>query len=276
MINCPICKTISVIYPLKVDVNLYRCPNCNHCFTDISVLNEMESYDENYFIVRHPNWFKNPNIKLFHYISNALQNLPSGAKVLDVGCGKGDLLRYLHHNNIGLDLTGIDLTSNLPVSGIKFISGDVFELTEKNKFHVLLSLAVIEHIDDVTKFIKKLDKLIFDNGLIILMTIDESSLLYSISKILGKFGYWEPANRLFERHHINHFNRSSLKQFMLLNGFEVIEIKDHVMPIAAVDFDKSNFIKEIILKFGVALVFFFAKLIHRSHTQTVVCKKLQR
>lgn len=273
VVKCPVCEIESRFLPLKVGVDIFRCPSCDHCFTDVSVMEAHEPYDEDYFLVRHPNWFNNPNYKLFDYISKALNGLASGPKILDVGCGKGDLLRYLHKHNPKLKLSGIDFTKNQPTPEIEFHCGDVFELAESHTFDAIVSLAVIEHIEDVSKFINKLQRLLNPNGIVILMTVDERSLLYSLSRLFGKLTYWGPATRLYERHHLNHFNRSSLRRLMELNRLTVIEARDHVIPIAAVDFDSSSRFNAAILKLGVRVIFTLARLIHRSHTQTIICNK---
>lgn len=272
-IHCPVCGTESRFFPLNIGVDLYRCPSCDHCFTNVSALEATEQYDQDYYDVRHSNWFENPNFKLFEYISGILRRLKSHAKVLDVGCGKGDLLRYLRQHNSNLELSGIDFTSNQAVPGIEFYCGDVFELDEAHTFDAIVSLAVIEHVEDVGKFVGKLQRLVSPGGMAILMTVDERSFLYALSRFLCRLGYSAPAARVYERHHLNHFNRNSLRRLMESHGFTVIEAIDHSTPIAAVDFDSSSRFAAAILRAGVAAVFAFAGLIHKSHLQTMVCVK---
>jgi 2-polyprenyl-3-methyl-5-hydroxy-6-metoxy-1,4-benzoquinol methylase len=272
-IHCPVCGTESCFLPLNIGVELYRCPSCDHCFTNVSALEATEQYDQDYYKVRHSNWFENPNIQLFEQISKILHRLNPHAKVLDVGCGKGDLLRYLRQGHPDLELSGIDFTTNEVVPGIKFYCGDVFELDEAHTFDAIVSLAVIEHVEDVGKFVGKVQRLSSPGGMAILMTVDDRSFLYSLSRFLSKLGYSEPAARLYERHHLNHFNQNSLRHLMESHGFTVVEVLDHGVPIAAVDFESSSRFAAAILRAGVAGIFTFARLIHKSHLQTIVCIK---
>lgn len=270
---CPICGTESDFLRLDIGVDLYRCPSCDHCFTDVSALETLEQYGEDYYTNKHPNWFKNPNIELFERISNTLRSLKPDAKILDVGCGKGDLLRYLRPRHPAMELTGIDFTTNDPVPGIAFSCGDVFDLEEINSFDAIVSLSVIEHLEDVNKFVRKLQQLVRTDGIVILDTIDDRSFLYSLSRLFAKAGYLTPAARLYERHHLNHFNQRSLRRLMESNGFAVAEVFDHNIPMAAVDFEASSPLSAAILRAGVAGVFTIARLIHKSHMQTMICIK---
>lgn len=272
-ICCSVCETESSFLPLNIGVDLYRCPSCDHCFTNVSALETTEQYDQDYYTEKHSNWFENPNFPLFEHISKIFQQLHAHAKVLDVGCGKGDLLCYLSSRHPDLELSGIDFTTNEDVPGIKFCCGDVFELDETHSFDAIVSLAVIEHVEDVGKFVSKLQRLTNSGGTVILMTVDDRSFLFSLSRFLAKLGYLIPAARLYERHHLNHFNQKSLRHLMESHDFKVAEVFDHDVPLAAVDFESSSRFAAAVLRAGVAGVFAFARLIHKSHLQTMVCIK---
>jgi 2-polyprenyl-3-methyl-5-hydroxy-6-metoxy-1,4-benzoquinol methylase len=272
-IYCPVCSTESNFLPLYIGVDLYRCPNCDHCFTNVSTLEATEQYNQDYYTDKHSNWFENPNFKLFEHISKIFRSLNPNAKILDVGCGKGDLLLYLRPRHPNLELTGIDFTTNEAIPGINYYCGNVFELDEAHNFDAIVSLAVIEHIEDVGKFVDKLQRLVSKSGTVVLMTLDDRSLLFSLSRFLAKLGYLAPAARLYERHHLNHFNQKSLRHLMESHGFTVSEIFDHGVPMAAVDFEFSSRFEAVVLRTAIAGIFSFARLIHKSHLQTMVCIK---
>ena len=53
----------------------------------------MEEYTPEYYEETHRNWFANPNFALFRWIEH---QLPAEIRsVLDVGCGRGDFLKFL-------------------------------------------------------------------------------------------------------------------------------------------------------------------------------------
>ena len=46
---CPICRTASNEERSFEDVSLWRCPECDHCFTNQSRLKNLEEYDDTYY-----------------------------------------------------------------------------------------------------------------------------------------------------------------------------------------------------------------------------------
>ena len=82
--------------------------------------------------------------------------IPTGASVLDVGCGFGDLFGYLQRQKIDTRYTGIDLSAELIATGAEhypqanFFCGDLFDLkpAPQSYDYVLLSGALNEAMDD--------------------------------------------------------------------------------------------------------------------------------
>ena len=128
------------------------------------------------------------------------------AAVLDVGCGNGDFLKYLRAKEPGLSLTGIDLCPNPPVAGIEFIRDNFLTCAFPGTFDVVTSLETIEHVADVQHFTRRLLELSKVGGLVIVNTINEQSVLYEVARGLKRAGYAAPFERLYSKHHLNHFN----------------------------------------------------------------------
>ncbi len=70
----------------------------------------------------------------------------SGTKVLDVGCGLGDMWDWLKRNGIDVDYTGIDITpamisaARARFPSVEFVPGDVFdEKLSSSRFDYVLS-----------------------------------------------------------------------------------------------------------------------------------------
>src|ERR671931_496445 len=88
---CPVCETAASREDAIDDVILYRCPSCDHCFTDVESLEYLGEYDEAWEAL-HPNWFANPNFELFEFIRRTIERHKPDASVIDVGAGRGELL----------------------------------------------------------------------------------------------------------------------------------------------------------------------------------------
>jgi 2-polyprenyl-3-methyl-5-hydroxy-6-metoxy-1,4-benzoquinol methylase len=157
----------------------------------------VEQYSPEYYEAAHRNWFANPNFALFKWIES---QIPSTAiSVVDVGCGRGQFLDYLRQKRPNLRLVGVDLSENLDHDGIEFHCGNVLEL-ELGTFDAVVSLATIEHVPDVTAFTERLYDLCNPGGIAFVMTLDDGSLLYRVSRAAWRFGISVGFNRLYSAH----------------------------------------------------------------------------
>ncbi|MDD3297188.1 MAG: class I SAM-dependent methyltransferase [Candidatus Omnitrophica bacterium] len=205
--DCPICKDASSVSLRLKKTNVFKCGKCKHRFSDTKA--EISLYGQEYFSVKHKNFFENPDLALFNYIMDTIiQHKGRQCKVLDVGCGNGSLLKLLLANGFS-DLCGIDLIEN-KYKGINFINNDFFKYQTLEKFDVILSIYNIEHIKDINNYMTKMKSLLKDDGILIITTINDASLIYLSARIFNKIGITFPCQRLYDAHHINHFSIHSL------------------------------------------------------------------
>jgi SAM-dependent methyltransferase len=106
------------------DADIYRCEHCTHAFSDPASMPKQESYDTDYYDDTHRRWFEHPNTALFDRITAII---PRGGSLLDVGCGRGDLLRHVQSKRPDVQLTGIDYSPNQDEI-IRFLQGDAIKL----------------------------------------------------------------------------------------------------------------------------------------------------
>jgi SAM-dependent methyltransferase len=269
--SCPICGGRAFGQPEHPEVSLYRCADCKHCFTDPASIEVLEAYAPEYFTDVHRNWFESPNIALFDIIRTEAGAHTSAPSVIDVGCGKGDLLRYLHRSEPGWRLVGVDLSPNEPTPGIDFIQGDVFDLSPDRSYDVVTNLLVIEHIADVNSFVGTLTKLCCPGGLLIVTTNDEQSLLYGAARLLRRWGYSAAYDRLYSRHHLNHFSVPTLRLLLEQHGLRVIKTLHHNIPLSAVDLPPAGVLTQTAWRAGVCTAFAVGAAMRRTFLQTVVC-----
>jgi SAM-dependent methyltransferase len=239
----------------------------------VSTIGEPEDYSPEYLEIAHRNWFQNPNVALFDTIGQTVARYKPKASLIDVGCGNGAFLKYLQNNDPELSLTGIDLAPNQPVEGITFIQGDALASDFDRQYDFVVSLAVIEHVIDIQMFIRRLYSLCAPGGFVIVMTLNDRSILYGVARLLHNLGYKIPCERLYSKHHLNHFNTSSLKRLVEMNNLSVVKTLLHNVPLAAVDFPASSRLARSILLAGVWGTFILGRLTGRTYLQTVICRK---
>lgn len=117
-----------------------------------------------------PNWsfkkwsYRHTFVTKMKYVTGLLQKIPSGAKILDAGCGQGLLVEELRKK--GYDARGIDA-----FYGSEYVhKGDLLQNSfPDNTFDVIFCLDVIEHFPLVEqeKLIQELTRILKPSGKII-------------------------------------------------------------------------------------------------------------
>jgi SAM-dependent methyltransferase len=266
-ISCPVCSNPSRLLAKHPEADIYRCGLCTHAFSDTVSMPMQESYEASYYDDTHRRWFEHPNTELFDRIGAVI---PNGASVLDVGCGRGDFLRHLRSKRPDLQLTGLDYSKN-EGEGIRFLQGDALEVEFQEKFDVVVTLAVIEHVDAVSAFTRRLRELTRQGGIVVVMTINEASILYGLGRAGRALGVSLAFDRLYSRHHLQHFTRTSLRRLLASCGLTVEQHLMHNAPVRAMDIPVRNAAAETFLRATVWAVFAAGTVTSKTYLQTAIC-----
>lgn len=266
--KCPVCGSAGFFATSHPEATIYRCKACTHVYSDPQTIDQRETYSTQYFQDTHRNWFSVPNLPLFEWI---LGRIPPAAKsLIDVGCGNGSFLRHVHGKRPDLALTGLDLAENEAADGITFIKGDAVTTEVGQVFDVVVSQAVIEHIVDLDSFTRQLARLCAANGIVVVMTLNNDSLLYAAARLMKRLGIPIAHDRLYSAHHVHHFTTRSLQQALARAGLATQAVHHHDAPLKAVDIPGNGAAVRGVLLAGVAALFFLGRLLGRCYLQTVV------
>jgi 2-polyprenyl-3-methyl-5-hydroxy-6-metoxy-1,4-benzoquinol methylase len=266
-LHCPICQSAAHLLAKHPDADIYRCNSCTHAFSDVASMPKQEEYGAEYFDDTHRRWFEHPNTRLFDRVASFI---PQGGSVLDVGCGRGDFLRHVHKTRPDARLTGIDFAPN-EHDAIRFAQGDVLTLDLGERFDVVVSLSVIEHVADCVAFAGRMAELTKPGGFTIVNTPNEASILYGLGRAGRSMGIPLAFNRLYSRHHLHHFTPKSLRTLLEACG---LTISDHIMhnaPLMAMDLPVRNPVADAVLRAGVWVIFTAGSATSKTYLQTVVC-----
>tara|TARA_B100000963_G_scaffold78482_1_gene66489 strand:- start:993 stop:1721 length:729 start_codon:yes stop_codon:yes gene_type:complete len=114
----------------------------------------------------------------------------SGIKILDIGCGGGLLSEPM--SRLGAEVFGMDASEkNIEIAkihakksdlNIKYFCSSPEKFKTDLKFDVILNMEIIEHVEDVDLFIKSCSKLLKENGIMFVATINKTlkSYLFAI------------------------------------------------------------------------------------------------
>jgi SAM-dependent methyltransferase len=269
LLACPVCGSPAPRKHRFDDVVLHRCPECDHCFTDVKSLERLGAYDPEWEAL-HENWFANPNVALFELVAEAIAHHKEDARVIDIGSGRGELLTYLRERKPRLVLTGLDASLQPEIPGVEVIRADINSVDLGDRqWDVAVTMATIEHLADVRTFAARLRSVLAPGGLAIVATNNERSITYDVARALRRMGYDVPFERLYDRHHLNHFNPRSLQTLMEGSGLRPLRLHRHNIPLAAVDMPTES----AVLRLGVWGTFVVGRLTGRTFFQTLVLER---
>jgi len=107
-------------------------------------------------------------------------------ELLDIGCGGGLLSEPMCR--LGAKVTGIDASKkNINVASyhsnknklkIDYLCSSPEKLNLKKKFDVILNMEIVEHVDDLSFFLKKSSLLLKKNGVMFISTINKTLKSY--------------------------------------------------------------------------------------------------
>lgn len=126
--------------------------------------------------------------KVLRYCKDLNKNL----RIIDLGCGQGDVSHQL--KLIGFkNLVGIEISPKLLRYGkakypneFQLVATDGLQVPFKNNsFDIVISVAVIEHVLDQSKYIQEISRIVRPQGYVILVT---DCYFYRIQKALGFYG----------------------------------------------------------------------------------------
>ena len=115
--------------------------------------------------------------------------------ILDIGCGGGLLSEPM--SRLGANVVGIDASKkNIEVAKfhakknklkINYICASPEILKIQKKFDVILSMEIVEHVEDINFFIKKSSKLLKKNGLMFIATLNKTLKSYMFAIVGAEY-----------------------------------------------------------------------------------------
>jgi len=176
-------------------------------------------------------WINNNTVHheyLIKSIENTLKNLnTSNIELLDIGCGNGVLTSkiskfFKHTTGIDLSGTGIELAQKMKNERLTFKNMSIDDMIEsKKKFKFITSFEVIEHQYLPDDFLNKINKILEDDGTLLLSTPYNGYIKNLIISLLGK-NDWH-YNPLWRHGHIKFFSIKTLRNILEKCNFKIIK-----------------------------------------------------
>lgn len=171
-------------------------------------------------------YFEEPNqgvLKLFKKVG-------SNKKVLDVGCGYGNLGEILKKQNnyvIGLDINqyAVEKAKNRIDEAYccNIIQQEDFAFLKKEDFDLIIFADVLEHLYDPWAILKKFSQYLKSGGYLIVSLPNITAWLIRLKLLFGKFDYQETG--ILDKTHIRFFNKKNAKKLIQSCDFEIEQMQ---------------------------------------------------
>src|SRR3989338_5869134 len=161
---------------------------------------------------------------------------------MEIGCSTVVFLDMAQKE--GYDVTGVDVsdfackyaTENF---GIKTLKGKLEDLKiPENSFDIITMWDVIEHVPDPHTFLREVHRILKEDGIIFILTVNDSSLMgwgAEISYFLTLKQIPTLTRMIHPIHHNYHFKEKHLKQYLERNGFSIVWKEKSEMPIENIE-----------------------------------------
>lgn len=167
-----------------------------------------------------------PNLrKLYHWLSGDVDprdfvEIPTGARVLDYGCGHAGYLRDFHHR--GVAISGAEIAP-YAVDACRNHGYDVRKVEDfshvpfpANEFDVVYLMQVFEHLRDPHGFLRELGRVLKDGGMLYLAVPNAASMWRNIFKDNWVSGWFAPF-------HLFHYTRGVVEKLADQHGFDLVQ-----------------------------------------------------
>ncbi|MFW6285743.1 MAG: class I SAM-dependent methyltransferase [Nanoarchaeota archaeon] len=154
-------------------------------------------------------------------------------KVLDIGCGSGNLLQKIKKLNTNIDITGIDISSEMVKTAQK--NNNTKKIYQKNiekeslnqKFDVITLMGVFPYFKNPKKTIKNIDNMLKPEGYIIFTYNNKISLSYKINRFFKNIASTSMGKHIIEfirKYFLGRKNKLE-KSTLTLRGYNIGEIR---------------------------------------------------
>jgi SAM-dependent methyltransferase len=178
--------------------------------------NPITSYDPDYFNPlflaedRHF-WFRARNRIIADSLGKIIDALPDGYRMLEIGCGTGNVLRMLekicgHGKVIGTDLYAEGLQFARRRVSCSLVQSDLNYPPFRQDFSIIGMFDVLEHIEEDVAVLKNVGRMLSKDGVVVL-TVPAFQSLYS---------YFDEAS-----HHVRRYEIDNLHTALSKAGFRV-------------------------------------------------------
>jgi SAM-dependent methyltransferase len=163
--------------------------------------------------------------RLLRYHDFFVERVRAGERVLDVGCGKGELAFDLAER-AGAEVTGVDVNAaslafartRFPSARLALVEADVRTWRPPHPFDVVVLSNVLEHVDGRVELLRRLAELTGAQRFLIRVPVLERDWIVALRRDLGLPHFSDPT-------HCTEYSEEQLRAELADAGLEAAEIQ---------------------------------------------------
>jgi len=241
-VRCYNCRSEKISRSFAIDrFRHVRCRECGMVYVSPRLKEEIthdlyndKTYDESYKIKLIPSIDYRRSVLGINKYKQISEYFDNRGKVLDIGCGLGELLSVFQENN--WDCTGIEFNefaANYARTSfnLNIVNKSIYEFDGTDQYDLIMLWGVLEHFYDPVKILKKANELLKDDGILVLEVPSGDSVLVR---------YFEQNPQSVDRiiegdRHIMLFTVRSFIEMTGKAGFQPISIKSNGLDITTLN-----------------------------------------
>lgn len=205
------CLNCRTLYPIKGGIYCFVNSKVRNTSSKTETLNAIFEMEKNHF------WNKGRKEIIYQILQYATQVKKNSLKMLEIGCGNGNVLSYLKSK--GIDIEGIDISIEALHLCRKRCKTILYQADGKNmpfpdaSYDVIGMFDLIEHIDNEQLFLSEAFRICKDGGILIITVPAYKSLWSYFDNVSG---------------HKRRYGKNELIMKLRQAGFEIVKISFYI------------------------------------------------
>lgn len=232
VIKCNLCgkKKFKIVHN-QDESQILKCQNCDLIFrsplpkeTEIKKFyNKDKILVNKYFEGLKKDYdLKNPAIKLYQNELDKLSKVMKPGRLLDIGCAYGAFLDLARKYN--WQVSGVEVSEKSSKYAKKTFNLPIYNGTlerakfASNTYNLVTMWDLIEHLTDPLSTLKETKRILKDNGMILILTINTDSLIGKLANLSSS-----SKDYLYDKQHNFFFTHNTLKKMVEKAGFKDVQ-----------------------------------------------------